>query len=374
MSDLLETAFASVDAELDRSVESLFALVRVPSVSSDPAYAGDCRDAATMLSHMLEGLGFSASVRETAGHPCVIAHLPSKKAGVPKVLFYGHYDVQPAEPFETWQSPPFDPVRVERDGATSLVGRGMADDKGQMWTFFQACQALLRTTGELPVDLTVLVEGEEEAGSASLEQFLRENRDELACDVAFVCDSSMWDEVTPAITCSLKGLLHERVTLIGPNQDLHSGLYGGVATNPLRVMARVLSALHDADGKVAIPGFYDGVREVAPTVLGRWRELEFSAWDVLSGVGLSHSAGEAGRTVLEQLWARPAIDINGINGGNAGPGERSVLPSVATARLSIRLVDGQDPQRIRALFREFISRSFPRTAPFLLREAKDIRR
>lgn len=358
----VQAALRMADQELDRSVERLFELVRIPSVSSDPAYRDECRRAAGWLVEALAALGFDAGLRETPGHPAVIGHFRrrDRSSRAVHVLFYGHYDVQPPDPLDRWTTPPFEPCRVSGpDGRERLVGRGMADDKGQLWTFVEACRALLAVDGDLPADVTLFLEGEEECGSPSLLDALRRCAGELRSDVAYVCDSDMWDADTPAITCRLRGLLHERIVVSGPTSDLHSGLYGGIAANPLVVLARIVSSLHHPDGRVAIPGFYDDVQDVPQDALREWDALGVTARDILSEVGLSVPMLEPGRSVLEQMWARPSLDINGVHGGNAGPGERSVLPAQASARLSIRLVGDQDPERVRAQLRAFVAAMVP---------------
>lgn len=358
----IEKTLAAVDAGLDRSIDKLFELMRIASVSSDPAYAEDCRRAGDWLVAELHQLGFTAKAHATPGHPVVIGHYRrARTAAVPRILFYGHYDVQPPDPIEEWLTPPFEPRRIKgADGIERIYGRGAADDKGQLWTFIEACRAFLATEGTLPVDITILLEGEEESGSPSLPQFLERVRQELESDVALVCDSDMWDARTPAITIGLKGLLHEKVTVHGPSRDLHSGIYGPAAANPLRILAKMLAALHDASGRVTVPGFYDGVRRMSKTTLEQWEGLNFRGAAFLGDVGLSDSMGEADCSLLEQLWARPTIDFNGLQGGNAGPGERSVLPATATARLSFRLVDGQDSEIIRNRFRNYVRTFIPR--------------
>ena len=242
MPDLAQ-ALAAADRQFDRACERLFDLVRIPSVSTDPAHAGDCERAARKLADDLAAMGFEASVRPTQGRPMVVAHYGPKAGGrVPHFLFYGHYDVQPADPLELWKTPPFEPVlRKDKDGVSRMYGRGTADDKGQLMTFVEAARAWL-SAGELPVRVTFLLEGEEESGSPSLVPFLKANRKELSCDAAFVCDTNMWDARTPAITTRLRGLVHEEVTVTGPRIDLHSGMYGGPAMNPIRALARIMAA------------------------------------------------------------------------------------------------------------------------------------
>ena len=357
------TVLAAADGAFDQSLGRLFALLRIPSVSTDPAHAGDCQKAAEVIAADLSALGFKAEVRPTPGRPMVVAHyIPSgATAKTPHVLFYGHYDVQPADPLDLWNTPPFEPeIRKGADGIARIYGRGTADDKGQLMTFVEAARAWIATTGSLPVKATFLIEGEEESGSPSLIPFLKANRKELSCDVAFVCDSNMWDARTPAITTRLRGLVHEEITITGPRIDLHSGMYGGPAINPIRVLSKVLAALHDRNGKVTIPGFYDGVADLPRATRKQWQSLKFSDAKFLKEVGLKTPAGEKGKSVLEQTWARPTAEVNGIWGGYTGPGTKTVLPSRANAKLTFRLVGKQEPRKILKAFQSFVKGLVPK--------------
>jgi acetylornithine deacetylase/succinyl-diaminopimelate desuccinylase-like protein len=289
----------------------------------------------------------------------VVAHRAGPK-GAPHVLFYGHYDVQPADPLEKWQTPPFEPLRrVDPDGVERIYARGASDDKGQLMTLLEAGRAYIEATGGLPLSVTVLIEGEEESGSPSLGPFLRDNKRELQADIALVCDSDMFDDHTPAIVTRLRGLVHEEMVITGPSIDLHSGAYGGPAVNPIKVLARIIADFHDDNGRVALPGFYDDVRELSDTVLQQWSDLRFEHARFLAKVGLKKSVGEAGYSVLEQLWARPTLEINGIVGGYTGFGIKTVIPSQASAKISCRLVADQDPDRIRAILRDFVRKRLP---------------
>jgi acetylornithine deacetylase/succinyl-diaminopimelate desuccinylase-like protein len=351
---------AAADASLGQSVDRLFELARIPSISTDPRYNNDCRKAANWLAAELARLGFATSAREAPGHPLVVAHY--RAAGTsrtPHILFYGHYDVQPADPVEKWLSPAFEPQRRGEGGKERLYGRGMADDKGQLMTFIEAFRHWLAVAGSLPVHITVLLEGEEESGSPSLVPFLKANRKELACQAAFICDTDLWDERTPAIVTRLRGILHEEITVVGPKVDLHSGMYGGPAQNPIRVLARIIAGFHDRNGRITIPDFYQGVDELSLPLKNLWRTLRFRDKDFLTSVGLSAPAGEKGRLVLEQLWSRPTIEVNGIYGGYTGEGTKTVLPSRATAKISCRLVGHQDPKKIRASLRRHVSALLP---------------
>ena len=347
------------------SLERLFRLLAIPSVSTDPSHHEACVAAAEWSAKALRDIGFAARVEPTVGKPMVVAHWRAEDAATkrPHVLFYGHYDVQPPDPLDEWDAPPFAARLVEdpRHG-TVIVARGASDDKGQVMTFIEACRAWLAEQGALPVDVSVLIEGEEESGSPSLAPFLAVHGDELKADLALVCDTGQWDEDTPAVTAFLRGLAYSEITVTGPSRDLHSGLYGGPARNPLQVLSQVLSGLHHKDGRVAIPGFYDRVRQPAAGELAAWGSLSFDGAGFLGDVGLSTPAGENGFTILEQLWSRPTAEINGIHGGYGGPGNKTVIPSRATAKLSFRLVPGQDPDTIIAGWHRFVEERLPADA------------
>jgi acetylornithine deacetylase/succinyl-diaminopimelate desuccinylase-like protein len=354
--------------EEPRALERLFRLLAIPSVSTDPAYHQSCLEAAECCAGLLRESGFEARVVPTKGKPMVVGHWRVATSATPRrrVLFYGHYDVQPPEPFEEWTTPPFDPRLVDDPLIGKvIVARGASDDKGQMMTFIEAARAWLGEHGTLPLDVSVLIEGEEESGSQSLGPFLAAHGDELHADLALVCDTGQWDADTPAITAFLRGLAFSEITVSGPSRDLHSGLYGGPALNPLRVLAEILAGLHDGEGRVAIPGFYDGVRAPSPAELAGWRALGFDEAGFLGGVGLSAPAGEKGRTALEQLWSRPTAEINGIVGGYGGPGTKTVIPAQATAKLSFRLVPGQDPGKVLSCFHRFVAERLPADAKVL---------
>ncbi len=348
----------ALDANLDHSVERLFELLRIPSISTDPAYAKECRRTAEWLVADLKGIGFDASVRDTPGHPMVVAH-QSGSPNTPHFLFYGHYDVQPVDPLDLWHDDPFDPKLTEREGVRVITGRGSADDKGQLMTFVEACRAWKAVHGELPCRITILLEGEEESGSPSLRPFLAENAEELKADFALVCDTGMWDRETPAISVGLRGLVGEEITVKAANRDLHSGHYGGAAANPIRILAKVLADIHDETGRVTIPGFYDGVEETPSQILESWKGLGLTAEDFLGPIGLSEPSGEKGRSVLELIWARPTAEFNGITGGYTGKGFKTVIAAEASAKISFRLVHKQDPDRIREAFREFVRARIP---------------
>ncbi|RXF72914.1 dipeptidase [Hansschlegelia zhihuaiae] len=357
MSDL-DRALEAADAGLDKSLERLFALLKIPSISTDPAYRHGCREAADWLRRDLAALGFAAALRETPGHPVVLAKHP--KPGAPHVLFYGHYDVQPVDPLDKWETPPFEPkIAVTKDGKKIILGRGSSDDKGQVMTFVEACRAWKAATGTLPVGVTMLIEGEEESGSINLPGFLEEAKDELAADAALVCDTTMWGEGRPAITSSLRGLIYEEITIRAASRDLHSGMYGGAARNPLHVLSAIVAALHDEDGRVTLPGFYDGVPETPADVREQWRGLGLDAEAFLGPIGLSTPAGERDRMIIEQIQSRPTCDVNGMWGGYTGAGAKTVIPAEAHAKISFRLVGEQDPAAVRQAFRAFVRERVP---------------
>jgi acetylornithine deacetylase/succinyl-diaminopimelate desuccinylase-like protein len=351
-----------IDADLDKSLERLFAFLRVQSVSTDPAYAEQCREAANFVARDLQTIGFATEVRPTKGHPVVIGK-SGKNGGngsSPRVLFYGHYDVQPVDPLDLWKTPPFDP-RIEDlgGGRKIIVARGACDDKGQLMTFVEACRAYHAVTGKLPLDITVMIEGEEECGSKSLFPFVRDNADEFKLDMALVCDTAMWNATTPAVTSSLRGLVYEEVTLTCADRDLHSGLFGGAAQNPIRVLNRILSALHDDNNRVTLPGFYDGVPELPADIKSELAALKLTPEEFLGQVGLKVPAGEKDRMLIEQISTRPTCDVNGITGGYTGEGAKTVIASQARAKVSFRLVGDQDPEKIRDSFRAFVRARLP---------------
>ncbi len=352
----LQPVLDRIDADLDAATRRLFDLLRIPSISTDPAYAADCARAADWLADDLRGLGFEAASRPTPGHPMVVGH---GGAGDRHLLFYGHYDVQPVDPLPLWHRDPFDPEVQDTAEGRVIRGRGSADDKGQLMTFIEACRAWKAVHGCLPARITVFLEGEEESGSPSLVPFMRDNAAELTSDIALICDTGLFDRDTPAITTMLRGLVGEEVTITGPRMDLHSGMYGGAAINPIRVLARIIAALHDETGRITVPGFYDGVDELSNAQKAQWADLGFDGAAFLAEAGLSVPAGEAGRSVLEMIWSRPTCEVNGIAGGYAGDGFKTVLPSKATAKISFRLVGRQDPEAIRESFRAMVRSMVP---------------
>lgn len=357
-----------VDANREEALERLMALLRIPSISTQKNHKDDCRRAAGWLVDELRGLGFTASLREVSwaepGHPMVVGHdednAGKKDAGQTHVLFYGHYDVQPTDPDALWQTDPFEPcLRKDGEGREVIVARGASDDKGQVMTFIEACRAWKAVHGDLPVAVSFLLEGEEESGGENLLPFLRENREELKADVALICDTAMPDRQTPAITTSLRGTVAEEIELVAARQDLHSGMYGNAAANPAFLLCRIISGLRDETGRITLPGFYDGVSIPDERTRQQWRQLYPDDSALLGEVGLSRAAGEQGFSAIEQTWCRPSFEVNGIGGGYQDDGFKTVIPARALAKLSFRLVPGQDPLKIREAFRAYVRRSLP---------------
>jgi acetylornithine deacetylase/succinyl-diaminopimelate desuccinylase-like protein len=355
----LDAALAHADAHLADSVERLKALVAIRSISTDPAYAGEVKQAAAWLAAELNGLGFDASVRTTTGHPMVVGH--DQAATGPHVLFYGHYDVQPVDPRNLWNTDPFVATQVKNArGEAEIVGRGTSDDKGQLLTFIEAVRAWKAVNGPLPIKVSTFFEGEEESGSPSLKPFLEQAKSELgAAEIALVCDTDLWNRDTPSIVTMLRGIVGEDVEITCASRDLHSGMYGNAARNPIQVLADIIASLRNPDGSVAIEGFYDDVAELPDEIAAQWKRLPYDEKEFLGSVGLTTPAGEAGRSVLEQTRSRPTCEINGITGGYTGDGFKTVIPAKASAKISFRLVSGMDPAKIRAAFRKHVTDRLP---------------
>lgn len=347
----------------NESIDRLIEWLSIPSVGTDPAHNEDTARAAQWAAEHLRGSGFEVEICLTGteakpGHPIVMAHSEGRpEYDGPHVLFYGHYDVQPADPIELWESAPFTPVRKPAEGALGerIVARGACDDKGQVMMFLEAMRSLFETGGVAGggVKYTVMLEGEEESGSVNLERFVEQQKERLGeTDVCLISDTGMLGRGRPAITYGVRGLAYTEVTLIGPDQDLHSGLWGGKVPNPINELSRILAQLWDDDRRVTIPGFYEGVRELTKEERHQWEGLGVNEAVALRGIGLlpEASIGERGFSFIEREWARPTADINGIIGGYTGPGAKTVIPSSASAKVSFRLVDDQDSQTISKAF------------------------
>jgi len=352
----LEKVLTHIDNDLENATNRLMDLLRIRSISTDPAYQQDCDKAADWLVRDLEGLGFQVDKRQTPGHPMVVGH--SDGPG-PHILFYGHYDVQPVDPVDLWDNPPFEPAIEDTPNGTVIRGRGSSDDKGQLMTFIEACRAWIAVNGSLPAKVSLFFEGEEESGSPSLVPFMRENAAELQADIALICDTGMFGQSTPAIVTMLRGLLAEEVVITGPNKDLHSGMFGGLARNPIHVLTKMIAGLRDDTGRITLPGFYDGVPELTDEIRSQWQNLAFDYQKFLGDVGLSIPAGEQDRTPLEMIWSRPTCEVNGISGGYEGDGFKTVLPAKASAKISFRLVGTQDPDAIHRSFVDYVNACLP---------------
>lgn len=362
MSNAADAVLAHLAAQQPAAEARLVEWLRIPSISAQPAHAGDCRRAAEWVRDQLAALGFTIALRETAGHPVVVGHHPGPGPDAPHLLFYGHYDVQPPEPLELWSSPPFEPTIVQGPNGPRVVARGAVDDKGQCLMWIEALRAWHAVTGSLPVRCTVLIEGEEEVGSPSLDPFLEANAAELRADVAVISDTGMWDVTTPALSTRLRGLVYTQIDLRCASRDLHSGMYGGLALNPLNLLTKVLGELHDEHGQVRIPGFYDDVVDPSPAQKAEWAALGFDAGAFLGEIGLTQGIGEANRSPLERLWSRPTADLNGLWGGYTGEGSKTVIAAEAHAKLSFRLVPGQDPAKVVEGLKQFLAERLPEDA------------
>jgi len=374
---MLNSVLTAIDARKAEALEGLKTFLRIPSVSTKPEHAGDVRACADFLKRELEELGMAVTIHPTAGHPVVVAK-NQHKPGRPTVLFYGHYDVQPPEPLDLWKSPAFEPtVRKDENGYDAVYARGAVDDKGQVWCHVEALRAYA-TAGTasaggaasaalspldraLPVNLTMLIEGEEEIGSVNLYEFVSTHAADLNADVALVSDTGQFARGLPAITYGLRGLVYTEVTITGPDHDLHSGMYGGTLHNPANALAQLIASFHDAQGRVTIPGFYDDVRALTPAERDMWAKLPFSDEAHRKEMGSPALHGEAGFTTIERKWARPTLDVNGLTSGYQGPGAKTIIPSTASAKVSMRLVPDQDPAKIEAAFKAAVEARVPKS-------------
>jgi acetylornithine deacetylase/succinyl-diaminopimelate desuccinylase-like protein len=348
---------AFVENNRARLLDELKELLRIPSISTTPEHAADVQRAAEFVAGALGEVGMeNVEIIPTAKHPLVYAdwlHAPGK----PTVLCYGHYDVQPADPLELWNSPPFEPT--ERDG--NLYGRGTADDKGQMYSHIKAIEALRSAGGKLPVNVKFLIEGEEEVGGAGIAKFVAENPEKLQADVALVSDTAMYAEGIPTLCIGLRGLIYMEVDATGPSRDLHSGLYGGAAPNAIFGLMELLSKAKNADGVIQIPGIYNDVEEPAAAEIESWKSLPFEEREFLAKeVGSKQLTGEPGRMVFERVWSRPTFEVHGIAGGFTGAGAKTVIPAKATAKVSFRIVPRQNPDEVITAFREWVRKNTPR--------------
>lgn len=350
----LDAVLNKIDADLSISIDRLMEFLRIPSISTDPAYKDKVDRAADWLVADLQSMGVAAEKRLTPGHPMVVGHIGEDR-DAPHFLFYGHYDVQPVDPLNLWNRDPFDPALEETEHGQVIRGRGASDDKGQLMTFIEACRAWKAEHGKLPCRITFFFEGEEESGSPSLVPFLEANKDELKADLALVCDTSMVSRGVPSIASQLRGMLKDEFTIIGPRIDLHSGHYGGPGLNPLREISRIVASFYDEEtGRVAVEGFYEGVHEVPDEQLRQWENCGFDEAEYLNSVGYTRPHGEKGYSTLEQQWARPTLEINGLWGGYNGAGSKTVIPSEAHCKITCRLVGDMDPDKLRGKLRKHV--------------------
>jgi acetylornithine deacetylase/succinyl-diaminopimelate desuccinylase-like protein len=349
MPEPIHTVIDALHQHADRNLDDLKAFLRIPSISADSRCKADVARAAEFVRQQLADCGCQADLVSTPGHPIVYAEWTGQP-GAPTALVYGHYDVQPADPLDQWQTPPFEPH--VRNGC--LYARGATDDKGQMLTHVKSVQAWLETVGQLPINVKFVIEGEEEVGSNHLENFLRENRQRCRCDVAVISDTAQYAPGIPAITYGLRGILACEIVVHGPRQDLHSGVFGGAIANPVNGLARIISRLHDEQGRVLIPGFYDGVIPLTDEERRDYAALPFDESEFLKSLHVSATWGEPGFTTLERRWARPTCDVNGILGGYTGEGPKTIVPAQASAKITCRLVPGQSPEQLLRKLEEYL--------------------
>ena len=344
-----------IDANIDRSVEELKDFLRIPSVSARSEHNADVRSAAEWVRDAATAAGLeNATIMETAGHPVVYADW-THAHDAPTVLIYGHYDVQPAEPLELWTSPPFEPEVRNGD----IFARGSVDDKGQVHLHLKGIEALMKEEGKLPVNVKLIIEGEEEIGSPNLATFVEENADLLACDAVVISDTPMYDYDMPSITYGLRGLAYFEVHVRGADRDLHSGMFGGAVANPINALCSLIAGMKDEKNRITLPGFYDTVQDVTPEERESLARLPYSADEFRKMIDIPETVGEEGYTDLERLWARPTLDVCGIWGGYQGEGAKTVLPSEATAKISMRLVAHQSPDDVARQLQEYLDANAP---------------
>lgn len=360
----MEQVIKYINSNYDSYVEELKEFLRIPSISTLPENKGDMQKAAKFVASKLKDAGMKKiEIFQTKGHPIVYGEWLGAP-GKPTVLIYGHYDVQPADPVELWHSDPFEPVI--KNG--KIWARGATDDKGQMYVHIKSVEAFFKTVGKLPLNVKFLIEGEEEIGSGNLSPFLTEKKDLLKCDAVLISDTSLFAPGTPTITYGLRGLCYMEIEVTGPDRDLHSGTYGGSVDNPINVLSNMISQLMSKDGKILIDGFYDDVLKVTAKERENFKALNFNEKEFAKSIGLKELKGEKGYSTLERIWARPTLDCNGIVGGWTGQGAKTVLPSKATAKISMRLVPHQEPKKIAKLFAKQIKKITPSTVKVEVRE------
>jgi acetylornithine deacetylase/succinyl-diaminopimelate desuccinylase-like protein len=346
-----------INTNRDRYVEELKNYLAIPSISALPQHHDDVRRCAVWTADEMRRIGMqNVRLIETPGNPVVYGDWLGAE-GAPTILFYGHYDVQPVDPLNLWESPPFD--ATVRDG--EIYARGAADDKGQVFMHFKAIEAHLKQNGRLPVNLRMILEGEEEVGSANLDNFVKGHKDELAADVVVISDSTMFDRGVPSITYGLRGLVYFQIDLRGTKSDLHSGSFGGAVANPAMVLSQILAQMKDKGGRIKIPGFYDDVRPLRDEERAEFKKLPFNETRYRKELGAPKLFGESGYTTLERVWTRPTFEVNGLLSGLTGEGAKTVIPAVAMAKVSMRLVPDQDPDKIAKLFEAYVAKVAPKT-------------
>ena len=355
--DNIEKVVDFINLQRDRYVEELKQYLAIPSVSALPQHAGDVRRCAEWTAEQMRQIGLQhVRLIDTPGHPVVYGDWLGA-SGAPTVLFYGHYDVQPVDPVDLWHSPPFE--ATVRDG--EIYARGAADDKGQVFMHLKAVEAYMKETGRLPINIKFFIEGEEEIGSAHLDDFVRANKEMLSADVVVISDSPMFDRGVPSICYGLRGLVYFQLDLRGTKSDLHSGSFGGAVANPAFVLAQILAQMKDRGGRVKIPGFYDDVRALTDAEKAEWQKLPFNEKKYKRELGAPRLFGESGYTTLERVWGRPTFEVNGLLAGFTGEGAKTVIAAVAMAKVSMRLVPDQHPDKIAALFEAYVKKVAPKT-------------
>ncbi|NWF50071.1 MAG: dipeptidase [Ignavibacteriaceae bacterium] len=352
----MEQVINYLKSNKENYIEELKDFLRIQSISTLQEHKEDINNAARFVADKLKAAGMNeVKIIQTEGHPLVYGEWLGAP-GKPTVLIYGHYDVQPVDPIELWESPPFEPTI--KDG--KIYARGATDDKGQMYIHIKSVEAFFKTVGSLPLNVKFLIEGEEEIGSTNLESFINQNLQMLKCDAVLISDTSLFDDGIPTLTYGLRGLCYMEVEVTGPNRDLHSGTFGGAVANPINVLAKIISKLHDKDGKINIPGFYNDVLKLSKAERQNFKYLKFSEKKFARDLGVAELKGEKGFTTLERIWGRPTLDCNGIFGGFTGKGAKTVIPSKATAKISMRLVPYQEPKKIAKLFTKHIKKLAPK--------------
>lgn len=353
-----------IDSNKERYLEELIEFLKIASVSTDPNHKNDIRECANFVEKKMNDAGLeNVKVYETGGHPLVYADWLHAGEDKPTILIYGHYDVQPVDPIELWTNPPFEPTIV----GNKIFARGASDDKGQVYIHIKSIESYLRTSGTLPINVKIIVEGEEEIGSEHLDDFIKENKKLLDCDFVVVSDTAMYQQDLPSICYGLRGLVYMEVNVTGPNRDLHSGAFGGAVDNPANALAHIIAKLKDDKGEILIPGFYDDVRDLTDEERKEFAKLPFDEVKFKSDMGIDDIFGEEGYTTLERKAARPTLDVNGIWGGFQGEGAKTVLPSKAGAKISMRLVPNQNPDKIQELFIDYIKSVSPKSVKVEIR-------